>query len=277
MKKMMTLLLSFLLLCSMSMTAFAEEATITATVPDRHTVTVTADGAEVFCNGQSGSRFSVDRLSEPTLLIRAESGKEITQIRLNGEDITDQVKGGYYTLEPIYENKTLTVETRDAPAAQGRAYTVQGTVNRNGQPVKDITVELRSSLKTDVTDRDGKFSFGDVECGKHSLTAVENGKIVGYVEFVLADGRAVNLSLSEGIYAVTADRNKIGINLTLNLADDGTMSIAGVTGVQDSENQGGTGPQTADSSMVWLWAALLLVSGAGAAGSVASGKKKRAK
>ena len=238
MKKIITLFLSLLLLCSMSMTAFANEATISTIVPDSHTITVTADDADVFCNGQSGNLFTVERLSEPTLLIRAASGKEITKIQLNGENITAKVEGGYYTLEPIYEDKTLTVETKDASAAQGETYTLQGTVKRNGQPVKDITMELRSTLKTDVTDKDGKFSFSDVECGKHSLTAIENGKIVGYVEFVLTEGSEVSMSLSDGVYTLTVNKNDIGINLTLNLSGDDTMNIESVTGIKTDEIKG---------------------------------------
>ena len=274
MRKITALLLSALLLCSMSMTVFAEEATITTTVPDSHTITVTADGADVFCNGQSGNQFTADRLSEPTLLIRAESGKEITQIHLNGADITDQVKGGLYTLEPIYENKTLTVVTRDAPPAQGKTYTVQGTVKRNGQPVKDITIELRSTLKTDVTDNDGNFSFSDVACGKHSLTAIENGKIVGYVEFVMTEGNAVNFSLSDGIYTVTANQNEIGINLTLNLTENATAVIEAVSGVPATPIDPNR-PQTGDNSLLRLWGALMLIAFAGFWATLVYSRKRK--
>lgn len=262
MRKITALLLSLLLLCSMSITVFAEDTTITTTVPDSHTLTVTADGADVFCNSQSGSQFTVDRLSEPTLLIRAVSGKEITQIRLNDEDITDQVKGGFYTLKPIYEDKTLTVVTKDAPEAQGKTYTVQGTVKRDGQPVEGVTIELRSTLKTSVTDSSGKFSFRNVECGKHSLTAIENGVIVGYVEFILTEGSAANLALSDGIYTVTANQSEIGINLTLNLTENGASVIEGVSGISATPISPNS-PQTGNSGNVWLWGALMLISLAG--------------
>lgn len=282
MKKMMILLLSFLLLCSISITAFAEEATITANVPDSHTVTVTAEGAEVFCNGQEDSRFIVDRLSEPTVLIRAESGKEITQVLLNSEDITSQIKGGYYTFAPVYENQVLTVTTKDTPAPQGKTYIVKGTVKRSGDPVEGITLELRSTLKTDVTDKDGTFTFEDVACGKHSLTAMENGKIVGYTEFVLNEGCTVDFHLADnGVYAVTADQNEVGIDLTLNLKDDSTMSIVNVTGVQASENPGGgnqgdtSGPQTGDSTNLLIWLVLILIAFAGFMATFAYSRKKK--
>ena len=261
MRKLTALLLSLLMLSSMSFSVFADDATITTTVPDSHTIAVTADGADVFCNGQSGSRFRADRLSEPTLLIRAVSGKEITKISLNDEDITDQVKGGYYTLEPIYEDKTLTVVTKDEPEAQGRTYFVQGTVMRNGQPVEGVTVELRSTLKTSVTDRNGKFSFRNVECGKHSMTAIENGRIIGYTEFVLTEGYAAALSLSEGIYTVTTNQNEIGINLTMNMTENAIAVIEAVSAVSAASTPGGpNSPQTGDNSNVWLWGVLMLIS-----------------
>ena len=264
MRKITTLLLSVLLLCSISIAAFAEEpssTTITATVPDSHTITVSADGADVFCNGQSGSQFTVDRLSEPELLIRAVSGKAITQILLNGDDIAVQVKGGFYTLEPVYENMTLTVVTRDAPEAQGKTYTVQGTVMRNGQPVEGITIELRSILKTDVTDSSGRFSFSNVECGKHSLTAIENGRVIGYTELMLTEGDVADLSLANGVYTVTANRNEIGINLALSLTENTAAVVQSLAGVPAAPRP--NTPQTGDNGNVLLWGALMLISFAG--------------
>ena len=64
-KKIMTVLLLFFFLCSTHVTAFASDITITANVPGSHTITIDADGAEVFCDGAAGSSFTVERLSEP--------------------------------------------------------------------------------------------------------------------------------------------------------------------------------------------------------------------
>lgn len=242
MKKIASLLLCLCLVFSLPTVAFAQtaessgDAVISASVPETHKITVCADGADVMFNGEMQDSFTVERLSEPTVIIRAESGKSVKQVLLNGEDITSQIKGGYYTLEPVYENKTLTVITEDeAVVPQSKTYTVKGTVKRNGQPVENITLELRSTLKTDVTDSKGRFSFADVECGKHSLTATENGKIVGYVEFELTEGMEADFSLEgSGIYNVTANQDEIGVDLTLNLNDDDTMQIDSVTGVKKS-------------------------------------------
>lgn len=274
MRKTTALLLSLLVLCSMSITVFAEDTTITTTVPDSHTLTVTADGANVFCNGQSGNQFTVERLSEPTLLIRAVSGKEIIQVCLNGEDITGQIKGASYTMESIYEDKELSVVTRDAAPAQGKTYTVQGTVKRDGQPVAGITIELRSTLKTNVTDSSGKFSFGNVECGKHSLTAIENGKVVGHVEFILTEGIAENLSLSDGIYTVTVNQSEIGINLTLNLTENDASVIDEVSGISTTSGNPNS-PPTGDNSLMWLWGMLMLIAFAGLCVTLCCSRKIR--
>lgn len=184
-----------------------------------------------------------------------------------------------------------------------KTYAVQGTVKRNGQPVAGITIELHSTPKTDVTDSNGRFSFHDVECGRHSLTAIENGNIVGYVEFVLTEGSTANLSLSNGIYIVTANKNEIGINLTLNLADNGTMSMASVTGIQAGENPDGgnsgepageaafgiqaggnpnggnkdntNSPQTSDDTNLLLWLVWMLIAFAGFVAIFVYSRKKR--
>ena len=101
MKRLTALLLCFLLLCTCSVTAFAAEpeteetnTVISVTVPDSHKITVTADSARVFYEGVSGEEFMVERLSEPRLLIRAESGKVIKSVMINGDDVTAERRGG---------------------------------------------------------------------------------------------------------------------------------------------------------------------------------------
>ena len=116
MKKITALLLCFLLLCTCSVIAFAEEpeseetnTVISVAVPDSHKITVTAENAKVFYEGVSGEEFIVERLSEPRLLIRAESGKVIKSVMINGEDVTEELHGGYLDLDVVYEDKVITV------------------------------------------------------------------------------------------------------------------------------------------------------------------------
>ena len=234
MKKLAGLLCALALLCGFCLPVWADDtqsATITATVPATHTLTVQGEGVQVFCNGQSGTSFAVERLSQPQLLLRAESGKTITQVLLNGQDITAAVQGGRYTPEPVYQELSLVVITRDAAATAGDTYTLTGRVTRNGTPVQGITLELRSTLKTTVTDADGRFTFADVPCGKHSLTALENGKIVGYMEFVLFEDANTYFSLNNGVYNVAVNKSEAGVDLALHLTDTDAMELAAVSGI----------------------------------------------
>ena len=128
MKKIAVFLLCLSMLSASAVTAYAEEndantapgeATIGTEVPDSHKITVTVTGnADVTLDGKSGTKFEVERLSEPTLEIKAKDGEKITKVTLNGEDITDQLVDGKYTLPPIYEDGAydVQVETEALPA-----------------------------------------------------------------------------------------------------------------------------------------------------------------
>ena len=234
MKKLAGLLCALALLCGFCLPVWADDtqsATITATVPATHTLTVQGEGVQVFCNGQSGTSFAVERLSRPQLLLRAESGKTITQVLLNGQDITAAVQGGRYTPEPVYQELSLVVITRDAAATAGDTYTLTGRVTRNGTPVQGITLELRSTLKTTVTDADGRFTFTDVPCGKHSLTALENGSLAGYLEFILFEDANTYFSLNNGVYNVAVNKSEAGVDLALHLTDTDAMQLTAVSGI----------------------------------------------
>ncbi len=122
MKKVTALLLCFLLLCTCSVNAFATEtdekktsSVISTTVPESHKITVSSDDARVFFEDVSGDELTVDRLSRPRLLIRADEGKVIKTVLLNGEDVTDLLRDGYLELPLMYEDATITVITEDKP------------------------------------------------------------------------------------------------------------------------------------------------------------------
>lgn len=282
MRKVNIFLLSVLLMWCLSIPSFAGEATISTVVPDSHIITVSGDGADVFCDNQSGTRFEVPRLSEPRLLIRAISGKKITKIELNGVDITEEIKGGYYTLKPVFEEQTLAVSTEDVPEPQGKTYTLQGTVIQNGKPVEGITVELRSTLKTTVTDKNGRYVFYHVTCGKHSMTMISSGQIVAYTELTVQENNKSGVQYSDGQYQVKVNNNSAGINLKLELMGDGTCSVAGVSDVvvnrpveiynantNDTQQKTGTiesgfagtlSLPTGDNANAGLWIVFLIVS-----------------
>ena len=263
MKKLTALLLCFLLLCTCSVTAFAAEpeteetnTVISVTVPDSHKITVTAENAKVFYEGVSGDSFTVERLSTPRLLIRAESGKVIKTVMLNDVDVTAELHGGYLDLDAVYEDKVITVTTEDEPAAPKDTYTVKGKVTLNGQPLAEAQLELRSTLKTTKTDKEGNFVFTNVEPGEHSLTALDDGKVIGYLSFELEkDNKADVALLEDGTYTVSIDQNGAGVELHLVLNEEkGTLAPTEAVTVQKPST-----PQTGDNTnLSWWWLLLIL-------------------
>ena len=101
--------------------AHAEEnAVISATVPDTHSLTVTANEDIKIEVGttwiQNGDTVKVNRLSRPSIMLELTSEQNFSKAFLNGVDITDQIrveKYGYiasYYFEPVYEDMTLEIE-----------------------------------------------------------------------------------------------------------------------------------------------------------------------
>ena len=123
MKKYAVFLLCLSMLTCTVITVCAEgsdqtpgEATIGTEVPDKHKLRLTVTGdVDVKVNGEDGKEFTVDRLSEPVLEIKAKDGEQITKVVLNGEDVTDQLKDGKLKLPGIYEDSeyVLSAETEN--------------------------------------------------------------------------------------------------------------------------------------------------------------------
>ena len=165
MKKITVWLLCFCIVYVSSVTAFAQtisqdgtgsSAVISVTVPDSHTLTVSAEHAQVLYGGQWDESFSVERLSEPTLLIRPEDGYKVTRVTLNGEDVTAQVQGGYYTMGPVYEEKTLVVETKAAVTKAAvttrvAATTIKATTTRVTTVTKAVVTITRAATQSGLS------------------------------------------------------------------------------------------------------------------------------
>lgn len=268
MKRVVSFLFVLCLLCCSAISVSAAEGNadktvITASVPSSHKITVTAANATVYIDGQSGTEFSVARLSEPKVLIVPDSNYAVKKITLNGEDVTSQLKGGYLKLGKVYEEKILTVDTekRQAPDKEIR-FTVNGSVLKSGNPYPGVTVELRSTLRTTVTDKDGKFTFRDVESGHHSLTVIDDGKVVGYVEFELKAGSATDFTLLvDGSYLVTVPNDTASVDFKFDVTDDGRVEITDVTA--NTKKPGGSviSPETGDNSNSMFWTVSLIISG----------------
>ena len=96
------------------------QSTISTTVPDSHNIRVEKSHAIVAFEDEEtqdeegiSDNFVVDRFAEPKIRIAPEEGWQVSKILLNGEDVTEQFKDGYLTLEEVCEDTTLVIETAE--------------------------------------------------------------------------------------------------------------------------------------------------------------------
>ena len=95
------------------------QSTIRTTVPDSHNIRVEKSHADVVIEGEEDQtegnidNFVVDRFADPKIQITPEKGWKVSKILLNGEDVTEQFKDGYLTLEEVCEDLTLVIETAE--------------------------------------------------------------------------------------------------------------------------------------------------------------------
>ena len=95
------------------------QSTISTTVPDSHNIRMEKSHADVVIEGEEDQtegnidNFVVDRFAEPKIRITPEKGWKVSKILLNGEDVTEQFKDGYLTLEEVCEDLTLVIETAE--------------------------------------------------------------------------------------------------------------------------------------------------------------------
>ena len=96
------------------------QSTISTTVPDSHNIRVEKSHAIVAFEDEEtqdeegiSDNFVVDRFAEPKIQITPEEGWKVSKILLNGEDVTEQFKDGYLTLEEVCEDLTLVIETTE--------------------------------------------------------------------------------------------------------------------------------------------------------------------
>lgn len=237
MRKTAAFLLCFMLLLVCPVAASAQgtpgggiDATIYASVPDSHWITVKAEHAQVTLDGQGGAQLKAARLSEPRLLIRPENGYRVTRVTLNGTDVTDAVIGGYYTLAPVYEDKTLTVSTEAVQQETDDTHDISGTiVDESGNPVPGVTVDIGGH--TGVTDEDGHFTVEDVPDGRHPVTIIgPDGEILGYTEIEIVDGQIGVTEGEDGSFTITSPTDA-ALDLEMTITSDGRIQIGKVTDV----------------------------------------------
>ena len=120
MKKITVMLIAVLMLCVPCMTAFAapteqKGATISTTVPAKCDITFISVGGRIEEGGTDmDGTEEFDRRSVHTFHIIPDEGKEIDKVLFGGEDVTSQVKDGYFTTPALTTDMTLEVIYKDA-------------------------------------------------------------------------------------------------------------------------------------------------------------------
>ena len=105
MKKVCSVFLALLLCFGIQLGAFADSATLKTVVPDTHEITVAYnDGGYVLRDGsvvQNGAAFSVARFDSLRLDVIAKMDSHLKSVRINGQDVTDQLAYGQLTIDSV--------------------------------------------------------------------------------------------------------------------------------------------------------------------------------
>lgn len=197
-----------------------------------------------------------------SLILRPNSGFQLDTVTWNEQFVP--VSNGRVELKQVMQDGKLVITWKqDTKIPTKKTYTIVGTVTENGSPANAVTLELRSKLKTFVTGSDGKFRFDEVESGAHSLTALRNGIVVGYLTFTLEEGgEGVNVTaLPDGTFELRINESMATLQLDLSIQKDGTMEITNAKDITEQQGEETFPPATGDHSMIISWVIIMLISG----------------
>ena len=156
--------------------------------------------------------------------------------------------------------------TKTSTASQTASITCRFTfVDSEGNPVKDLNVELHSDVKTGKTDGEGKLTISNVEMGDHTLSVTDaDGNGAASKTFKLKEGSKF---VADGDTLTVVNGSTVDITVVY---DGSTLSFG--SAVQD-----GPSPKTADNTHVALWMSMFIICSMGlmAAATQKKGKHQR--
>ena len=130
------------------------QSTISTTVPDSHNIRVEKSHADVVIEGEEDQsdgnmdNFVVDRFAKPKIQITPEKGWKVSRMLLNGEDVTEQFKDGYLTLEEVCEDLTLVIETtEDTSGGENKDQDKDKDPGKNPDKDKDTNKDTNKGTK----------------------------------------------------------------------------------------------------------------------------------
>ena len=187
MKKLTVILLAVLLLCVPCMTAFAaapeqKGATISTTVPATCDITFISDGGRIEEGGNDlHGTEDFERRSVHTFHIIPDEGKEIDKVLFGGEDVTSQIKDGYFTTPPLIADMTFEVIYKDA------ATPVEPVSEPTSEPTKPDT----SKPDTSTPEQSGNADTSTPQSSDNTDTA-KTGDTTTATAFVIITATAVS-------------------------------------------------------------------------------------
>ena len=204
MKKITVMLIAVLMLCVPCMTAFAapteqKGATISTTVPAKYNITFISDGGRIEeYSSVVDDHETYERRTVHTYHIIPEEGKEIAKVLFGGEDVTSQVKDGYFTTPRLIADMTFEVIYKDA------ATPVEPVSEPTSEPTKPDTSKPDSSKPdTSTPEQSGNADTSTPQSSDSSDTA-RTGDTTAAIVFVIA---AVT-TVSAAFIIVLAKRRK---------------------------------------------------------------------
>ena len=187
MKKITVMLLAVLLFCVLCMTAFAEApeqkgATISTAVPATHAITFISSGGKIEeGNNDLDGTEKFDRRSVHTFHIIPDEGKEIDKVLYGGEDVTSQIKDGYFTTPPLIADMTFEVIYKDASTP----------VEPVSEPTSEPTKPDTSKPDTSTPEQSGNADTSTPQSSDNTDTA-KTGDTTTATAFVIITATAVS-------------------------------------------------------------------------------------
>lgn len=278
MKKVLSFVCSALLLFSFSVPAFAQETELTASVPERHTVTIDSDNGRIVADGKVlDGGVEIERHKEQIYRIIPDPGKKLQSLTYNGEDVTGAIKSGVFTAPRLVRDATLTAVYTDAPPApDDKEYSISGTVvDEDGNPLPGVAVDIGG--KTDETDKDGRFKLGNIPSGTHMVVITDKeGKVIGCGEITIdkAEKDDLTLTVNENGNPIVKPRNDTkDIGLTIVVDNDGSIRIKDTKDITVHTGDGSS-PATGDAAGLNLWF-ILMIASAGAISVILMANRRR--
>lgn len=141
MKKVAGVFLALLLCFGMQLGAFADSATLKTVVPDTHEITVAYnDGGYVLRDGsvvQNGAAFSVARFDTLRLDVIAKMDSHLKSVRINGQDVTDQLAYGQLTIDSVNTDMHIVFTFEKCADAENPTDPDEPTTEPGGEPTTE--------------------------------------------------------------------------------------------------------------------------------------------